>query len=34
MALGIESGFVKDGDKVVHFGVGSGINSMIQGIQW
>lgn len=34
MALGIESGFVKDGDKVVLFGVGSGINSIILGIQW
>ncbi|MDX9956201.1 MAG: 3-oxoacyl-ACP synthase III [Anaerolineae bacterium] len=34
MAMGIESSFVKDGDKVVLFGVGSGINSIILGIQW
>lgn len=34
MALGLETGFVNEGDKVVLFGVGSGISSIILGIQW
>ncbi len=34
MAIGLENGFVKDGDRVVLFGVGSGINSIVLGIQW
>ena len=34
MAIGIDNGVVHDGDKVVLFGVGSGINSIVLGIQW
>ncbi len=34
MALGLEANFVNEGDKVVLFGVGSGISSIILGIQW
>ena len=34
MALGIDNGFVDEGDKIILFGVGSGINSIVLGIQW
>jgi 3-oxoacyl-[acyl-carrier-protein] synthase III len=34
MAIGIDNGVVDEGDKVVLFGVGSGINSIVLGIQW
>ena len=34
MAIGLDDGFVKDGDRIVLFGVGSGINSIALGIQW
>lgn len=34
LAIGLDNGFVKDGDRVVLFGVGSGINSTVLGIQW
>jgi 3-oxoacyl-[acyl-carrier-protein] synthase-3 len=34
MAIGLENGFVDDGDRVVLFGVGSGINSIVLGIEW
>lgn len=34
MALGLEAGFANEGDKVVLFGVGSGISSIILGVQW
>ena len=34
MAIGVDDGFVDDGDKIVLFGVGSGINSIVLGIQW
>ncbi|MBN1878044.1 MAG: 3-oxoacyl-ACP synthase III [Anaerolineae bacterium] len=34
MAMGVDQGFAQDGDKVVLFGVGSGINSIVLGIQW
>ncbi len=34
LALGVENGFVQDGDKLALFGVGSGINSLVLGIQW
>jgi 3-oxoacyl-[acyl-carrier-protein] synthase III len=34
MAIGLDNGAVKDGDKVVLFGVGSGINSIVLAIQW
>ncbi len=34
MAMGLDNGFVKDGDRVVLLGVGSGINSIVLGIQW
>lgn len=34
MALGIDNGFVEEGDKIILFGVGSGINSIVLGIQW
>lgn len=34
MAMGEEKGFLNDGDRVCMIGVGSGINSIILGIQW
>ncbi|MGC9522130.1 MAG: 3-oxoacyl-ACP synthase III [Anaerolineae bacterium] len=34
MAIGLDEGFVHGGDRVVLFGVGSGINSIVLGIQW
>jgi 3-oxoacyl-[acyl-carrier-protein] synthase III len=34
MAIGLDNGFVHNGDRVVLFGVGSGINSIALGIQW
>jgi acyl-CoA:acyl-CoA alkyltransferase len=34
MAMGIHDGILNDGDKVALLGVGSGINSIILGIQW
>jgi len=34
MALAYDNGFLRDGDKVALIGVGSGINSLILGIQW
>ena len=34
MALGADDDFVHPGEKVVLFGVGSGINSLILGIEW
>lgn len=34
MAIGVDNGFVQDGDRVCMMGVGSGINSLIAGIQW
>lgn len=34
LALGLENDFVQDGDKIALFGVGSGINSLVMGIQW
>ncbi|MGC9395613.1 MAG: 3-oxoacyl-ACP synthase III [Anaerolineae bacterium] len=34
MAIGVDNGVVDEGDKVVLFGVGSGINSIVLGIQW
>jgi 3-oxoacyl-[acyl-carrier-protein] synthase-3 len=34
MALAYDNGFLQDGDKVCLIGVGSGINSLILGIQW
>jgi len=34
MAIGLDNGFVEDGDRVILFGVGSGINSIVLGIQW
>jgi len=34
MAQGIDNRILKDGDKICLFGVGSGINSIILGIQW
>lgn len=34
MAIALEKGFVRDGDRVVLFGVGSGINSIVLGMQW
>ena len=33
-ALGIESGFAKPGDKIGLFGIGSGINVVLAGIDW
>ncbi|MGC9346829.1 MAG: 3-oxoacyl-ACP synthase III [Anaerolineae bacterium] len=34
MAIGLDEGFVREGDRVILFGVGSGINSIVLGIQW
>jgi len=34
MAIGMEAGFLQDGDRVCLLGVGSGVNSIILGIQW
>ena len=34
MAIGRENGFLDDGDRVCLLGVGSGVNSIILGIQW
>ena len=34
IAIGVDNGVVDEGDKVVLFGVGSGINSIVLGIQW
>jgi 3-oxoacyl-[acyl-carrier-protein] synthase-3 len=34
MAIGIDNGAVNEGDKVVLFGVGSGINSIVLAVQW
>lgn len=34
MAMAYDNGFLRDGDKVALIGVGSGINSLILGIQW
>ena len=33
-AIGVDEGVVHEGDKVVMLGVGSGINSIILGIEW
>lgn len=33
-ALGIEAGFVKAGDRVALLGIGSGLNSMMLGLEW
>jgi acyl-CoA:acyl-CoA alkyltransferase len=34
MALGIEAGCVKPGDKIAMLGIGSGINVVMLGVQW
>ena len=34
MAMAYDDGFLQDGDKVCLIGVGSGINSLVLGIQW
>jgi len=34
MAIGRENGFLDDGDRVCLLGVGSGVNSIILGMQW
>ncbi len=34
MALALDNGFLREGDKVCLIGVGSGINSLILGVQW
>jgi 3-oxoacyl-[acyl-carrier-protein] synthase-3 len=34
MAIGVDEGFVQDGDRIILFGVGSGINSIVLGVQW
>lgn len=34
MAIAREEGFLRDGDRVAMIGVGSGINSIILGVQW
>ncbi len=34
MAIADERGYIDDGDTVVLFGVGSGINSIVLGLEW
>jgi 3-oxoacyl-[acyl-carrier-protein] synthase-3 len=34
MAIAQEKDFLQDGDRVAMIGVGSGINSIILGVQW
>lgn len=34
MALGIEAGFVNAGDRIALLGIGSGLNSMMLGVEW
>jgi 3-oxoacyl-[acyl-carrier-protein] synthase-3 len=34
MALGIEAGRVKAGDKIAVLGIGSGINVVMLGVEW
>jgi len=34
LAIGLDNGFVNEGDRVVLFGVGSGISSTVLGLQW
>ena len=34
MALGIEEGRVKSGDKIAMLGIGSGINVLMLGVEW
>jgi 3-oxoacyl-[acyl-carrier-protein] synthase-3 len=34
MAMGLEAGVVKEGDKVCLMGMGSGINCTFMGFQW
>lgn len=33
-ALGVESGFIKPGDRIALLGIGSGLNSMMLGVEW
>jgi acyl-CoA:acyl-CoA alkyltransferase len=34
LAIGVDNGFVQQGDRVILFGVGSGVSSIVLGIQW
>jgi acyl-CoA:acyl-CoA alkyltransferase len=34
LAIGLDEGFVNDGNRVILFGVGSGINSIVLGLEW
>jgi 3-oxoacyl-[acyl-carrier-protein] synthase-3 len=34
MAIGLESGHVEQGDHIAMLGIGSGINSLMMGVQW
>jgi 3-oxoacyl-[acyl-carrier-protein] synthase-3 len=34
MAIGVEQGLVKPGDKVAMLGIGSGINSLMLAVEW
>jgi acyl-CoA:acyl-CoA alkyltransferase len=34
LAIGVDEGFVRKGDRIVLFGVGSGISSIVLGIEW
>ena len=34
MAIARDEGFLQDGHKVAMIGVGSGINSIVLGVQW
>ena len=33
-ALALEAGHIRDGDTVAMFGIGSGINCLMYGVQW
>jgi 3-oxoacyl-[acyl-carrier-protein] synthase-3 len=34
MAIGIEKGIVKKGDKVAMLSIGSGLNCLMLGVEW
>jgi len=34
LAIGLEQGFIQTGDKTALLGIGSGINSLMMGVEW
>jgi 3-oxoacyl-[acyl-carrier-protein] synthase-3 len=34
LALGVEKGYLKSGDKAALLGIGSGLNSLMLGVEW